>query len=92
MDEFLVIEFDKVIEGKSPVVYLINSEKLQLAKKLAENAAEEWNMSTDAELDRVIESKWRIFHIWFMRIGYVRLHPQYLHEGWLHEKVERISL
>lgn len=92
MDEFLVIEFDKVIEGKSPMVYLINSQKLQLAKQLAINAAEEWGMATDADLDRVIESKWRIFHIWFMRIGFVRLHPQYLKEGWLNEKVERVVL
>lgn len=92
MDEFLVIEFNDVIEGKPPMVYLINSEKIEIAKKLAENAKEEWEFASNEELHRIIETKWRMFHIWHKRIGYVNVPAHYLPDNWLSEKVERVKL
>lgn len=72
MNEFLVIDFgDTEIR---PAVYLINKRNKKMAEALIRNTKEDIGQIVDGDsFCKLVEDKWRIFRIWYHKVGSIKL-------------------
>lgn len=93
MNEFLVIDYDETFTDIKPTVYLVDKRKIQLAIGLVRNAIDEWHRrDDDICIGDLIEEKWKLFHIWFHRVGNIHLSYENRQKEYLSENIAKVVI